>query len=195
MEKTGSISKRDAGLRQLETAIRLFFSYADPVSVHTLAAAASTVFHDLCVRNDIEPFFEHIRATLRPDSPKELRAMIKEFQNFFKHADRDPFQLLQNFDDEANDYMLYIAVEDAHRLLGGLSAAAQVFQAWFCACYPERLAPWVNKDFAALFPGIRQMNRADRKRLGFRKIEEVQDDPRLLNDDRTIIVQRFPALG
>lgn len=193
MGKAGPISKRDAGLRQLETAIRLFFSDADPVSVHTLAAAASTVFHDLCIQNDIEPFFEHIRATLQSDSPKELRAMINEFQNFFKHADRDPFQLLQEFDDEANDHMLYIAIEDAHRLLGGLPVTAQVFQAWFCACYPEKLAPWVNKDFASLFPGIRLMNRAARKRLGLRKIEEFQDDTRLLSDDRTIAVPRFPT--
>ena len=193
MGKSTAITKSDAALCQLDTAIRLFFADDDPVSVHTLAGSAATVFEDLCRHNDIEPFFEHIYRTLKSDSPKELRDLINEFKNFFKHADRDPLRLLQEFDDEANDHMLYIAVEDAHRLLGGLPVTAQVFQAWFCACYPEKLAPWVNKDFAALFPGIRKMNRADQKRLGLRKIEEVQDDPRLLNDNRTIIVQRFPT--
>jgi hypothetical protein len=37
------VSKLDAAKRQLETVIRLYFSNGDPVSIHTLTAAAYNV--------------------------------------------------------------------------------------------------------------------------------------------------------
>jgi len=43
------ISKLDAAKRQLETAIRLYFNEADPVSVHTLAGAAHTISEILII--------------------------------------------------------------------------------------------------------------------------------------------------
>jgi hypothetical protein len=41
------ISKLDAAKRQLKTAINLYFSYGDPVSIHTLASAAREILYDL----------------------------------------------------------------------------------------------------------------------------------------------------
>lgn len=41
------ISKLDAAKRQLETAIRLYFNEADPISIHTLAGAAHTILSDI----------------------------------------------------------------------------------------------------------------------------------------------------
>jgi hypothetical protein len=40
-------SKLDVALRQLETAVTLYFHSADPVSIHTLTAAAYNVLRDL----------------------------------------------------------------------------------------------------------------------------------------------------
>lgn len=47
MKKKLKISKLDAAKRQLETAIRLYFNSADPVSIHTLACAAHSIISDL----------------------------------------------------------------------------------------------------------------------------------------------------
>ena len=41
------VSKLEAGKRQLETAITLYFNYGDPVSIHSLSAAAYVIFRDL----------------------------------------------------------------------------------------------------------------------------------------------------
>ena len=41
------ISKLDAARRQLDTAVRLYFSEADPVSIHTLAAASYQLIVDV----------------------------------------------------------------------------------------------------------------------------------------------------
>jgi hypothetical protein len=40
-----TVTKLDAARRQLQTAIRLWFQDADPVSIHTLAAAAYEIIH------------------------------------------------------------------------------------------------------------------------------------------------------
>ena len=42
------VSKLDAACRQLESAIELFFADRDPVSIHTLAAAAYNLLADVC---------------------------------------------------------------------------------------------------------------------------------------------------
>lgn len=42
-----SVTKLDAARRQLETAERLWFLEDDPASIHTLAAAAHRVVHDI----------------------------------------------------------------------------------------------------------------------------------------------------
>jgi hypothetical protein len=44
---TLKVSKTDVAKRQIETAIRLWFFSGDPVSIHTLAAAAHQILHDL----------------------------------------------------------------------------------------------------------------------------------------------------
>jgi hypothetical protein len=58
------ISKLDAARRQLDTAIRLYFMEGDPVSVHTLAAAAFEILKDL-VRSGqgLERFTTTLRRT------------------------------------------------------------------------------------------------------------------------------------
>ena len=50
-----TIPKLDAAKRQLETAIRLYFSSADPVAVHTLTAAAYNVIRDVTAKLGAEP--------------------------------------------------------------------------------------------------------------------------------------------
>lgn len=51
------VAKLDAAKRQLETAIRLYFASADPVSIHTLTAAAYQLLLDLNKKAGGEPMF------------------------------------------------------------------------------------------------------------------------------------------
>jgi hypothetical protein len=50
MTRQFTVSKIEAALRQLETAIQLYFSDGDPISVHTLTAAAYNVLRDVTAR-------------------------------------------------------------------------------------------------------------------------------------------------
>lgn len=48
------VSKLDAAKRQLGTAIRLYFSDGDPVSIHTLTAAAYNILRDVTKQKGVE---------------------------------------------------------------------------------------------------------------------------------------------
>ena|SRR5436305_13488939 len=77
------ISKLDAARRQLETAILLYFNEADPVSIHTLAAASHEILRDLSLHIDSPMLLERSFESL----PEELRSRIHNAmrlpQNFF----------------------------------------------------------------------------------------------------------------
>src|ERR1039458_6074559 len=93
-QPTIHISKLDAAKRQLETAIRLWFHSGDPVSVHSLAAASHQLLHDLGKRHGIGTILR-TAAYVKPEYRKKHAKMVSSYENFFKHADRDPEKLLE----------------------------------------------------------------------------------------------------
>jgi hypothetical protein len=83
------ILKFDAGRRQLKMAIRLWFQDDDPVSIHTLAAAAYEILHNLSrLKGGTDLLFDS--KAIREDYRKDFIKRIKSTSQFFKHADRDP---------------------------------------------------------------------------------------------------------
>lgn len=90
---TLKVSKTDAAKRQIETAIRFWFFSGDPVSVHTLAAAAHQILHDLGKKLGASTILRDVPG-IHPERKRELRELMSRYENFFKHADRDPDALL-----------------------------------------------------------------------------------------------------
>jgi hypothetical protein len=89
------ISKLDAARRQLETAVTLYFHEADPVSIHTLAAAAYDVLRDLCrARGTALMIKDWVADYVKPEFVREIRDALNASQNFLKHADRDSDAIL-----------------------------------------------------------------------------------------------------
>lgn len=85
------LSKLDVGIRQLETAIHLYFQSDDLVSIHTLACAAHEIFQSLNSRAGGEATIrQQFRVDIKADRVKEFYARLDAARNFFKHADRDP---------------------------------------------------------------------------------------------------------
>jgi hypothetical protein len=106
-----NISKLDAARRQLEVAVRLFFLDGDPVAIHTLAGAAGGLLRDLARDQGLQGgLFDAILEHIRPEKRAEVRADLHEAQNFFKHADRDPGELLR-FDTDINSFYLFDVCE------------------------------------------------------------------------------------
>ena len=80
------ITRIEAAQRQLETALELWFAGGEPVSIHSLAARAHQLVHDLNRKsNGPELLFDS--SVIKQESKKKIVAMMKECQNFFKHAD------------------------------------------------------------------------------------------------------------
>jgi hypothetical protein len=126
------VAKLDAAKRQLETAIRLYFASADPVSIHTLTAAAYQLLLDLNKKAGGEPMFmkQGFLALFRPDQRKAVTSALNAPENFFKHADNDPdgtYTLRTGL----TELFMLDAVETYQALTGELFAPFGVFKAWF----------------------------------------------------------------
>lgn len=88
-----SITKLDAARRQLETAIILWFHEGDPVSIHTLVAAAYQILYDLNKKCGGASMMKDAKI-IRPECMKEWHQIFTKWQSFFKHANKDPLDTL-----------------------------------------------------------------------------------------------------
>lgn len=82
------VTKLDAAIRQLRTAIRIWFQDGDPVSIHTLFAASHEIIHTLFRRQGFSDLiFDSTR--IKDELRGEWARRLKEAPNFFKHARDD----------------------------------------------------------------------------------------------------------
>lgn len=138
MKKNLTISKLDAAKRQLETVIRVYFSNGDPVSIHTLTAAAYNVLRDLNRRRGGEPLLmkEQFLDWIKEGYHQQIRAKLNEAENFFKHADRDHENTL-DFNPDQSELLILEACTVYNRLTGEWPPIFRAFQSWFIAHHPD----------------------------------------------------------
>jgi hypothetical protein len=149
------ISKLDAAKRQLETAVRLYFSEADPVAIHTLTAAAHRLLSDVNKsRGGPAMLIESILQSVLPDKVDEATRRLNAAANFFKHGDRDPGDVLA-FDPAQTEVMLFDACSKYKDLTGELVPVLGVYCGWF----------WLGPG--ADFIDVTQMRSIDRFRAAF----------------------------
>lgn len=89
--KSIQVGKLDSAVRQLRTAIRLWFSEEEPVSAHTLAYAAYTVIDE--VTKATIPNREGLLFDSKHFTQEDRKLFIRVYRhsgNFLKHGDRDP---------------------------------------------------------------------------------------------------------
>jgi len=110
------ITKLEAARRQIETAIILWFSEGDPVSIHTLVSAGHRLVYDLNKKSLGLPMLGDT-TNIRPGHEKEYRAIIAKASNFFKHADRDAKETL-SFSPGSNAFRLLDACNVYQPLAG-----------------------------------------------------------------------------
>lgn len=187
------LTKVDVARRQLATAIGLFFNGGDLVSVFSLAANAWEVIDVLCVRTGVVSMSVQARTYLNPSKDLKKDYINSPFRNFFKHADRDPDGVLQDFDDGVVDGILFLAVEDYIRMHGRSPLELQVFQLWYLACHTEKVAgdklDEVLDAVAGMFPGIANRTRDAQIAMGRDALASALTDTELLGDPRTEAVR------
>jgi hypothetical protein len=79
------VTKEGAAQSQLETAIWLWVTEDDPISIHTLAGASNDILHALGSKIG-QPSFHRKWLDAKP---KRFQKWVSEAQNFFKHGFRD----------------------------------------------------------------------------------------------------------
>jgi hypothetical protein len=133
-----SISKVDSAKLQLETAIRLYFSDGDPVSIHALTAASYNILRDVTEQMGADPIFikGQMLEMVKPEYKKMFIDKVNEAENFFKHADRDRQATLE-FNPDMTDLHMIDACAQYRKLTGHEPLLFTVYRVWFMAHHPD----------------------------------------------------------
>jgi hypothetical protein len=151
-----SVTKLDAARRQLETAIQLYATNGDPVSIHTLCCAAYNVVHALNKKRnkpaglDSTMMLKDLEQFLTSKRDKQLfHDAMNESANFFKHASTDS-EASHSFDTNYTEVLLWDSIQKYGMLVGEISQEMMKYFGWFVFQHPEIL----NID--QLSPDVRQ---------------------------------------
>lgn len=156
------ISKLDAAKRQLDVAINLFFKNGDPVSIHTLSAAAYDVLIGLGkAAKVVELGIKDTELYIKEGHQKEYLAILNKAQNFFKHSDKDPKETIE-FSPESTVFFLLSAVKLYMDLTKEKPNNMVVYAHWCVLMYPTLLKDEHKKEYE-YYRG--QLNPANRSKF------------------------------
>jgi len=132
------ISKLDAAKRQLETAIRIYFSDGDPVSIHTLVSAAYNIIQDVNKKRAGKPMLvkEEMLEFVKPEYKNLIRNMFNKAENFFKQADFDHEKSL-DFNPELSELLIIDALSHYYNLTGEDAPVFKIYRAWYIINKPH----------------------------------------------------------
>lgn len=131
------VSKIDAAKRQLRTAILLWFLDEDPVSIHTLTAAAHEIIHRLFRQKGLSDLFFDSRQ-FKKEKQGEINKQTKKIAAFFKHADSMPEPDI-DFAPDLNIALIMIILDGLARMDEPLSKIEDGFRLWYWLHYPGML--------------------------------------------------------
>jgi len=117
--------------RQLGIATELYFHESDRVAIHTLVAASYNIIRDVSRHKGAPDMAvkDLFPTTVSAAQRKRVENWLNSFENFFKHADRDPDGTIK-FNGEITELMLIDAWAQYERLGGTLSRAGKIFKLW-----------------------------------------------------------------
>ena len=148
------ITKTDAAERQLNTAIRLFFENRDHLSSYALAVASREVT-DGVIKSRRSELYERELARVgdplkvRLSYREELKVLIKrefyedfleldhKWQNFFKHACKDPDAEIEPFTAKLLALVVIWAIKNYSLLTQRLTIEMKTFFVWFAVAEPQ----------------------------------------------------------
>lgn len=120
------LTKLDCAKRQLETAIDLFFRSGDPVSIHTLTRASHEILQTLCEKQGVHSSLFCDLQMIKEEYRIEVKQALNKAKNFFKHAERDPDEVIV-FNPEVSEFYIW----DACRMYMFLPSVGVVREMFF----------------------------------------------------------------
>src|SRR5205085_10457323 len=122
----------------------------------------------------------------------KYRDLARQYYNAFKHltkrdgSSRDDDLLLSDFRDEHNDALLFIAWTDFIAASPCAPIEAQVFQVWFYASHPDKMAKREDANrFLSAFPRLKGLPRAVQKIELKKQIAIARANSAVMADPRT----------
>lgn len=132
---TAGISKIEAAQRQIDTAIELWFTDGDGLSVFTLAFAALKVLMNFYPTQNNDKFDSTLDKLIGETGWKSMSGTA----NFLKHADRDPGALLNGFHPDMSMSVIGLAVILYGRLVPQRSLKMMAFDSWIESAAADEL--------------------------------------------------------
>jgi|SRR3990172_4070823 len=162
------VNKYEAARRQIDVAIRMLFSKEDPVAILTLAVAGLRILRDIADKRGDAEFHERLKKIIIPGKEKEFWQTINIPANFLKHADRDPDAILNNVEDNASDWILFMACLYYRDLGHQLTPEMSALTTWHIALYPDIIISddKVRNDVLNSVQFLHKMPRHDQLEIG-----------------------------
>jgi len=129
------LTKLDCAKRQLQTAIALYFHFGEPVSIHTLASAAYALLQNLNSSRGGEPMIKDVKL-IKEEFRGEVRKKMNEYQNFFKHADKDPTGSIE-FNPLVTECFIFESAIKYFQLTNEKITNLHIFTLWFSLWNPH----------------------------------------------------------
>jgi hypothetical protein len=154
------VTKLDAVRRQLNTAIRLWFEDADPVSIHTLASAAHDILHQLFKKRGLTGLLFDADIVV-PEYRREWIEAITKHYNFFKHGRKDADKTIE-LRPGVNEFLLIFQIRALRQMGETLTFFEQAFMQWYFINRPEFLieGAYKGRDIEA-FAQIRTLTKQE----------------------------------
>jgi hypothetical protein len=148
------ITKTDAAERQLSTAIRLFFENRDHLSSYALAVASREVTDDVIqsryselYQRELErvgdpqkvrlSYRNELNILIKPEAYKNFLTLDRKWQNFLKHADKDPDAEIEPFKTMLLALVIVWAIKNYIVLTQQMTIEMKTFFAWFAVAEPQ----------------------------------------------------------
>ncbi|MBN2466725.1 MAG: hypothetical protein JXD19_01125 [Deltaproteobacteria bacterium] len=148
-------TKIDAVRRQIMTALQLYFTDGDIVSVHTLAAAAFELTKSICDAdgNRLDALSSYVDVLIRPEYKKLFWYTLSETENFFKGLERNPPET-HEFRPDQTENLLFFAVCQYQNVTADYPPLIRIFSAWYMIHHPEVFItpPELSRLGKELFP-------------------------------------------
>jgi hypothetical protein len=145
-----SITRRAAARAEIDTAIELLFDDREPVAIHVLTWAAVEMMRGIAESRGQITFQASMEDRIKSQFLGQWRKILKTHYNFFKHADRDPDSIAEDFMPEATTYPLFGACVDYQTIFGASTLAMMSYMSWFMARHPKFMKPQVAAQVSAL---------------------------------------------
>ena len=86
---------------------------------------------------------------------KEMHQAITQYENFFKHADKDPDDLIE-FKPDLTQLFLLDAIETYQNLTGEITHTLKAFRIWYLCNNPNVIKEEVRTDYMKRFEAFKK---------------------------------------